>query len=65
MEAVRKLAAIPASGLPDLFAKIKELARWRAESPDAFCLVLALDALIDGIITDADRLESIHRSDGS
>lgn len=65
MDAVRKLGAIQGAGLPDLFAKIRELARWRAQSPDAFCFVLALDALVDGIIADADRLDSVHRRDGS
>lgn len=54
--AVRQLAAIPSTELPDLFAKIAELGRWRARSPDGFCLDCPLDPLVDAIIADAERL---------
>lgn len=57
-DAVRQLAAISASGVADLLAKIKELGRWRAQSPDGFCLDLPLDHLVDSIIADAERLGS-------
>lgn len=56
-EAVGQLAAIPASGLSDLLAKIAELGRWRAQSPAEFCLDIPLNSLVDSIIADAARLE--------
>ena len=58
IDAVLHLAAIPASGLPDLFVKINELARWRVQEPDGMCLTECLDDLVDSIIADAARLQA-------
>ncbi len=55
-DAVRQLAAIRATGFPGLLTKIKELGRWRAQSPDGFCEIMVLDGLVDSIIADAERL---------
>lgn len=58
--AVVQLAQMPSLGLADLFAKIEELARWRAqvEAPHAFCAFNCCDPLLDSIIADAKRLSA-------